>query len=42
VWEVTWSFSGPDGRATFQYVEIEGEKAIRWRRIGGHDIFNTP
>jgi hypothetical protein len=42
VWEVTWSFSGPDGRATFEYVEIGGELAIRWRRIGGHEIFKTP
>jgi hypothetical protein len=42
VWEVTWSFSGPDGRATFEYVEIDGEPAIRLRRIGGHEIFKTP
>ena len=39
---MTWSFSGPDGRATFQYVTIAGALAIRWRRIGGHDIFATP
>ncbi len=42
VWEMTWSFSGPDGRATFEYVQIEGEAAIRWRRIGGHDVFKAP
>lgn len=42
VWEMTWSFSGPDGRATFEWVEIEGRRAIRWRRIGRHDIFRTP
>jgi hypothetical protein len=42
VWEMTWSFSGPDGRATFEYVEISGDLAIRWRRIGGHDIFDSP
>ena len=39
VWEMTWSFSGPDGRATFEWVQFEGEPAVRWRRIGGHAIF---
>ena len=39
VWELTWSFGGPDGRATFEWVEIGGEPAIRWRRVGGHAIF---
>jgi hypothetical protein len=42
VWEMTWSFAGPDGRATFEYIEIDGEVAIRWRRIGGHEIFKSP
>ncbi len=42
VWELTWSFSGPDGRATFEWVEIDGARAVRWRRIGGHDIFREP
>ncbi len=42
VWEMTWSFAGPDGRATFEWVEIEGEPAVRWRRIGGHEIFGRP
>lgn len=42
VWEMTWSFSGPDGRATFEWIEIDGEPAIRWRRIGGHDVFGSP
>lgn len=36
VWEMTWSFSGPDGRATFEWVHIDGQLAVRWRRIGGH------
>ncbi len=35
IWEMTWSFSGPDGRATFEWVDIEGEPGVRWRRIGG-------
>ena len=42
VWEMTWSFSGPDGRATFEWVSVEGEIQIRWRRIGGHEIFKKP
>lgn len=42
VWEMTWSFAGPDGRATFEWIEVEGELAIRWRRIGGHGIFDRP
>jgi hypothetical protein len=42
IWEMTWSFAGPDGRATFEWIEIDGEPAIRWRRIGGHAIFGTP
>ena len=39
VLEMTWSFSGPDGRATFEWVAIDGERGLRWRRIGGHAIF---
>ena len=42
VLEMTWSFAGPDGRATFECTEFDGELAIRWRRIGGHDIFTRP
>jgi hypothetical protein len=42
VWEMTWSFAGPDGRATFEWVQIEGELGLRWRRIGGHAIFRKP
>lgn len=42
VLEVTWSFAGPDGRATFEWVPIDGELGVRWRRIGTHDIFKRP
>ncbi len=42
VWEMTWSFAGPDGRATFEWIDLDGELAIRWRRIGGHGIFGEP
>jgi len=39
---MTWSFSGPDGRATFEFVTIDGQPGIRWRRIGCHDIYRSP
>jgi len=39
---MTWSFSGPDGRATFEWVTIDGVLAVRWRRIGGHGVFKQP
>ena len=42
IWEMTWSFTGPDGRATFEFVDVDGEPAIRWRRIGGHEVFRAP
>jgi hypothetical protein len=42
IWEITWNFSGPDGRATFEWVQIEGSLGVRWRRIGGHAIFRRP
>jgi hypothetical protein len=42
VWEMTWSFAGPDGRATFEFITIDGEPAIKWRRIGDHRIFERP
>lgn len=42
IWEMTWSFSGPDGRATFEWVQIDGGLGVRWRQIGGHSIFTRP
>jgi hypothetical protein len=42
IWEMTWSFSRPDGRATFHLQEIDGEPILVWRRIGSHDIFKQP
>lgn len=38
LFEMTWSFAGPDGRATFEWIVIDGQPAVRWRRIGGHRI----
>ena len=40
IWEITWAW--PDGRATFEFVDIDGALGIRWRRIGTHRIFEKP
>jgi len=40
--EMTWSFAGPDGRATFEWMTIDGQLSMRWRRVGGHQIFRNP
>ncbi len=47
IFEMTWSFSGPDGRATWEWISLrdengENQPAVRWRRIGGHAIFTNP
>ena len=46
VWEMTWSFSGPDGRATWQWDTVEDENgkhpAVLWRRVGSHSIYKDP
>ena len=42
IWEMTWSFAGPDGRVTFEWTSIDGNPGIRWRRVGGHAIFREP
>ena len=42
IYEMTWSFVGPDGRATFSIAEIGGEPVIAWRRIGSHAIYREP
>lgn len=42
LWEMTWSFSGPDGRATFEFITLDGEPHVRWRRIGTHAIYTSP
>ena len=39
---VTWSFAGPDGRATFEFSQVDGEPCLVWRRIGHHDIYQRP
>lgn len=42
VLEMTWSFSSPDGRATFEFSTVGGELRCRWRRVGDHDVFKSP
>lgn len=42
VMAMTWSFSGPDGRATFQFESVDGELMITWRRVGRHAIYREP
>jgi len=42
IFEMTWSFAGPDGRATLEWTAIGGVLGLRWRRIGGHRILREP
>jgi hypothetical protein len=42
IWEVTWSFASPDGRATFEFVNRDGEVRVLWRRIVDHGVFRRP
>jgi hypothetical protein len=42
IWEMTWSFASPDGRATFEFVRRDGELICRWRRVGDHSVFKHP
>lgn len=41
VLEMTWSFANPDGRATFEFVTVDGELRVRWR-VGDYDVFKKP
>lgn len=42
IWEMTWSFVSPDGRATFEFITGPGGVRVRWRRIGDHSIYRQP
>jgi hypothetical protein len=43
VYSLTWSFTGPDGRATFHLDSDQaGDPVLVWRRIGCHDIYHRP
>lgn len=39
-WSMTWHYRRPDGRATFEFFEDDGEVKVRWIRIGGHEIYD--
>lgn len=39
---ITWSFSGPDGRATFHFKTVDDEMFLVWRRVGRHSIYKNP
>jgi hypothetical protein len=36
---MTWSFAGPDGRDTFEFILDQGVLYCQWRRIGDHSIY---
>jgi hypothetical protein len=40
VWELTWSMRDPDGRATWEWVQVGDQPAIRWRRVGSHGVLD--
>jgi len=42
IFEMAWSFSGPDGRATFEWIQLDGTPAVRCRRIGFHRVLRAP
>ncbi|MBK5306850.1 MAG: hypothetical protein JJD92_09210 [Frankiaceae bacterium] len=42
IWEMTWSFAGPDGRATFEFVTVDGDLVCQWRRVGDHSVYINP
>lgn len=42
VMAMTWSFAGPDGRATFTIDGVEGNLMVTWRRVGRHSIYREP
>ena len=46
VLEMTWSFAGPDRRATWEWttVTVDGvtRSTVMWRRVGSHRIFSNP
>jgi hypothetical protein len=40
VYSLTWSFSGPDGRALFTIgQDTGGEPLLTWPAVGYHDIY---
>lgn len=43
IYSIIWSFSSPDGRATFHLERaVDGDPLLVWRRIGTHAIYDRP
>lgn len=42
VMEMTWSFTSPDGRATFRLLRENDEWICEWRRVGDHGVYRAP
>jgi hypothetical protein len=42
IWEMTWSFASPDGRATFEFISDQAGMMLRWRRLGDHSVYDRP
>jgi hypothetical protein len=46
VLEMTWSFAGPDRRATWEWTIVTLDDVTRpivmWRRVDSHRIFSNP
>lgn len=42
IYEMTWSFNSPDGRATFELRRDDRGLYCLWRRVGDHSIFTLP
>jgi hypothetical protein len=47
IFEMTWSYTGPDGRATWEWATVMGKDgcscpAVRWRRLGYQGVFREP
>jgi hypothetical protein len=40
-YSMTWSFTGPDGRALFRLAEVAGEPVVVWLRVGNHGIYDS-
>lgn len=39
---ITWSFKRPDGRATFEFEQVDNIWYCVWRRIGDHSVYDRP
>lgn len=42
IYEMTWSVSSPNRRATFELITINGETYCRWRRVGDRGVYRNP